>query len=290
MASFESDNFDADILNGNYTPPAAPGNNEPEMPQPQPVSQPKAANPQTKTERPAAAHSVKASATAPQRPASTAEAPQKQRARQPRQSTWNPSIRVTALAGVFLILVAAYLLITMVSSLTNGIADESVVANKSLAEVAGSDSHIANTCGPFGAYVAHLLFTRWIGMGIFVLIYYMGALGVSLIGFHRFNFWKLTFNCLISATCVSIIVGLAAYLTDSITYWGGYFGYYVNDFLATQTGYWGALGVNIFLVALLCVLFLDFLLKIGRIIGKWIKRYRAIMAARHQAAIEAQLR
>ena len=94
---------------------------------------------------------------------------------------------------------------------------------------------------------------------------------MSLIGFHRFNFWRLTFNCITSAVCVSIIVGLAAYLTDSLTYWGGYFGYYVNDYLTTLGGYWAAIGVSIFLVAVLCVIFYEFLAKVIRTIARWIK-------------------
>ena len=278
MVSFESDNFDADLLNGKSTStPITPAPAEPEPRPAEPRRQTKAAARPEPSPQPKAAPEP-------------ARAPKKEKKQKTDSKPWASSFRVGALIGVLFILVAAYLLITMVSSLTNGVADESVVANKSLAEVTASDSHIANTCGPFGAFVAHLLFTRWIGMGIFVLIYYLGALGVSLIGFHRFNFWKLTFNCITSAVCVSIIVGLAAYLTDSLTYWGGYFGYYVNDFLTTLGGYWAAIGVSIFLVAVLCVIFYDFLAKVIRTIGRWIKRYRAVMAARHQAAIEAQLR
>ena len=278
MVSFESDNFDADLLNGKSTSTPITQAQPEQEPRPEaPRRQPKAAV------RPEPAPQPKAAPAA-------ARAPKKEKKPRSESKPWAPSVRVGALIGVFLILVAAYLLITMVSSLTNGVADESVVANKSLAEVTFSDSHIANTCGPFGAYLAHLLFTRWIGMGIFVLIYYLGALGVSLIGFHRFNFWRLTFNCITSAVCVSIIVGLAAYLTDSLTYWGGYFGYYVNDYLTTLGGYWAAIGVSIFLVAVLCVIFYEFLAKVIRTIARWIKHYRSVMAARHQAAIEAQLR
>ena len=312
MASFESDSFDADMLNGTSSsasapvnPPVNPNQDTPlraaapasapqpqpsqPQPQPQPKPQPQPQSAPRPTVNPApqpASKSdtrIKASAEAPKAPRSSTKSDSG-------HSSWNPSVRLGALAGIVLMLVAAYLFITMISSITNGIADESVVANKTLAEVAGSDSHIANTCGPFGAYLAHLLFTRWIGMGIFVLIYYMGALGVSLVGFHKFNFWKLSFNCIISAVCVSVIIGLAAYLTDSLTYWGGYFGYYVNDFLVTQTGIWGAIGVNVFLLAVLGFIFYELIHRVWRVISGWINRYRAVMAARHQAAIEAQLR
>ena len=202
MVSFESDNFDADLLNGKSTStPITPAPAEPDPRPAEPRRQTKAAARPEPSPQPKAAPEP-------------ARAPKKEKKQKTDSKPWASSFRVGALIGVLFILVAAYLLITMVSSLTNGVADESVVANKSLAEVTASDSHIANTCGPFGAFVAHLLFTRWIGMGIFVLIYYLGALGVSLIGFHRFNLWKLTFNCITSAVCVSIIVGLAAYLTD----------------------------------------------------------------------------
>lgn len=311
MASFESDSFDADMLNGTSSASSSPVNppvnpnpipdtplrTAATAPQPQPQpAQPKP-QPQQKPQPQPAARPAENPAPQPQQQSGArikaAEVPKASRSAAKSdsgRSSWNPSVRLGALAGVVLLLVAAYLFITMISSLTNGIADESVVANKSLAEVAGSDSHIANTCGPFGAYLAHLLFTRWIGMGIFVLIYYMGALGVSLVGFHKFNFWKLSFNCIISAVCVSVIVGLAAYLTDSLTYWGGYFGYYVNDFLVTQTGIWGAIGVNVFLLAVLGFIFYELIHRIWRVISGWINRYRAVMAARHQAAIEAQLR
>lgn len=123
MVSFESDNFDADLLNGKSTSTPITQAQPEQEPRPEaPRRQPKAAV------RPEPAPQPKAAPAA-------ARAPKKDKKPRSESKPWAPSVRVGALIGVFLILVAAYLLITMVSSLTNGVADESVVANKSLAEV-----------------------------------------------------------------------------------------------------------------------------------------------------------
>lgn len=159
-------------------------------------------------------------------------------------------------AGVILILAAAYLLIVSISYFRSGAADQSIVDGASYHDIAANASRISNTGGPVGASLSHLLLSRWLGIGSFVLIFYMGALGVSMINLRHFRFWNLTYKCLLCAIVLSILTGFLTYSLTSYNFWGGDHGHYINELIMRHSGIWGALAVNILLVSAVVLVFL----------------------------------
>lgn len=171
-------------------------------------------------------------------------------------ATMAASTRWRIFFGIILIIVAAYLLIVSISYFAYGAEDQSIVQGKELSEISLDREGISNTGGPVGAWLSDLLLSRWLGLGSFIIIFYIGALGFSLVKIKRFKFWDLTYKCLLTAITLSILIGFVTYSFTSHNYWGGDHGYTVNKYLMDNAGIWGAIGVNILLVAAVALVFM----------------------------------
>lgn len=157
--------------------------------------------------------------------------------------------------GIVLLLVAVYLLIASISYFSSGAKDQAQILNNTISELSHNSNSIDNSGGPLGAYISHSLIANGLGIGSFVLIFYLVALGITLVKFYKFNFLPLTFKCIIIAISLSIITGLITFNTDNYFYWGGEHGHFINEFLINTTGIWGALSVSIILITLVILIF-----------------------------------
>ena len=195
--------------------------------------------------------------------------------------------RLRMFFGILMILIALYMLIVTISSLSHGSEDQSLIQNRTIEQIATSATSATNTGGWFGAYLSHSITHKWLGLGAFIVIFYIGAIGSTLVKFHRFNFWQLTFKSLVSAIAVSAILGLLTYNSASTIYWGGEHGYYLNHLLISNAGIWAAIGVSILLLSAVILIFLTYISKVYNAIARHVKAYKARLAERHKAAILA---
>lgn len=154
--------------------------------------------------------------------------------------------------GIVMLVMALYALIVSVSFFFHIGTDQSAVINGDF-----DPAVIGNAGGPVGAWLSHTLIHNWLGLGSFIMIFYLAALGLSLLGVKRFSFWRLTFGCLLSALAVSVIGGLVTCETASTVFWGGRHGHYLNSRLIELSGIWGAAGVSLIMAGALVLLFLD---------------------------------
>ena len=53
------------------------------------------------------------------------------------------------------------------------------------------------------------MFVEGLGIGSVALIFYLGLVGLGLMGFRKNNFWSLTFKTLLVSIAVSIEIGRA---------------------------------------------------------------------------------
>lgn len=159
--------------------------------------------------------------------------------------------------GILLLAIAFVMAISTVSHLKNGAIDQSVVSGAAnISEIADSTQGVQNSGGAFGAWLAHVLMTEGLGIGAFILVYYLGALGLSLLGVVKCRFWSMTFKCLFSAIALSIIVGFFTLGSSSFLHWGGVHGRYVNLWLK-HIGSWPLeFAVTVVLAGLLCAIYL----------------------------------
>lgn len=275
MDSFEisADNYDpSSLTSGGYNQrnqePAAQRRNE--------------ATPDTKNrQQPAAARpTARTSATA-----APAAAPAKKQA----VDSVSTRRRWKLFAGITLIVFAAYMLIVCVSYFAAGADDQSIVQGRQFARISSTPEAVSNTGGPLGAFLADILLSQWLGIGSFILIFYVGALGISLVGVRRMKFWNLTYKCLLTSITLSILTGFATYAMTSHNFWGGNHGHMVNEFLITNTGWWGAIGVNMLLVAAVALVFLRELQTAYEAYSNRVRKHRERIA-RERAATEARRR
>ncbi len=263
MDSFDlsTDTYDPAVLERERRISPSPGNGTRPTPKPE--------VPKSKKEK-----------TAPPRKATKPKMPKQ------RQPNFFTDGRFAIFMGIVFIIAAVYLLIVSISYFSHGADDQSAIRNSTVAELSDAPHRVSNAGGPVGAFVADLLLSRWLGLGSFVLIFYIGALGISLIKVHHFKFWALTFKCLISAITASVLLGFVTYGFTSSSYWGGAHGYWINHLLMDSTGIWGALGVNIILVSTVILIFLTQIQKAWAVSHRrWVK-HRERLAAERKAAEE----
>ncbi len=165
--------------------------------------------------------------------------------------------RISIFTGIVLLLAAAYITIVAISYYAHGGDDQSIVTSMGLDEMSGQASQIKNTGGPFGAWLSDLLFSKWLGVGSFILVFYMFALGLQLLKVHRFKFWSLTSRSLVSAIATSVVLGFVNIYVPSHFYWGGQHGFVLNCQLIELSGVWGALVVNLLLISLVILLYFN---------------------------------
>ena len=231
-------------------------------------------------QNPAAARQARPSATS----AATAAPAKKQTA-----DNVSTRRRWKLFAGITLIVFAAYMLIVCVSYFSAGADDQSIVQGRQFARISSTPEAVSNTGGPLGAFLADILLSQWLGIGSFILIFYVGALGISLVGIRRMKFWDLTYKCLLTSITLSILTGFVTYTMTSHNFWGGNHGHLVNEFLITNTGWWGAIGVNMLLVAAVALVFLRELQTAYEAYRNRVRKHRERIA-RERAATEARRR
>ncbi|MCM1075735.1 MAG: DNA translocase FtsK [Bacteroides sp.] len=183
--------------------------------------------------------------------------------------------RTVMFLGIILVIAAGYSLIVAMSYFANIGNDQSALLNGDF-----DPEMIKNAGGPFGAWLAHTLIYDWLGVGSFILIYYMAMCGISMLKVYRPPFWSLTLRCLLSAVALSIICGFVTYELASPIYWGGRHGHLLNERLMIFTGFWGALAVSLVMGGLVVILYLTVLKRAINYMMSGINAYRARMAER----------
>ncbi len=232
---------------------------------------------------------VKASASQPRTAPDKTVKTEKTEAKAPAAKSSSSKEKWRMFFGILLIVSSVYLLIVSISYFSHGAEDQSIVQGASYSNIAGSANEIGNTGGPVGAMMSDLLMSRWLGIGSFIIIFYIGAVGVSLVRLHKFRLWNLTYKCLLCAIVLSILTGFVTYSLTSYNYWGGDHGRLINETLMTHTGILGTIGVNILLVSAVVLVFLKEIQSVYSLYRERMERYHEKME-RERAEAEARRR
>lgn len=225
-------------------------------------------------------------ASRPRRKATPAQEPEKVR-KAPKKSgpRLNPVLeffrapRTRYILGILLVVWAVVALIVTFSYLKNGAADQSLIASQTIAQAADSGQKIHNPGGAAGAALAHLMLIDGFGVASFVLIFYVGTIGLALFGLVRVRFWSFTFKCLFTTVALSIILALCTFNIPSTVHWGGNHGRYVNLWLYHVSDWLGAYAVTVILAALLAVVYIAQITKFVNNVSGRVAKARAAMAS-----------
>ena len=184
-------------------------------------------------------------------------------------------MRLFKFFGIVLFFFAAYTFVVSCSYFFTLGSDQSALLNGEL----NLDMY-ENAGRRFGAILAHTLIYNWVGVGAFILIFYLGACGLSMIGVYRPGFWGMTMRCLLSTVAVSVVAGLVTYEIASPVYWGGMHGQLLNRRLIDFTGIWGAIAVSLILLSMMVLLYINELRNGWSVLSSGLDGYRAKQAER----------
>ncbi len=183
--------------------------------------------------------------------------------------------------GLLLVAVALFLAVVTVSHLRSGAADQSMVINATVGEMAASGS-TSNLGGPVGAKISHTIVTQWFGLGVIPFIAYFAVIGLSLLGVRKCRFWSATFQALLIGITTSVVLGLVSTNWPTTFAWGGMHGQYVNEYLRLYTGDLGAVGVSVLLIGAVFCVYLNY-------VSAFVKSRRAVYNARKERRRIAKL-
>ena len=153
--------------------------------------------------------------------------------------------------GVFLLLVAVYIIIAMCSYLSTGQADQSILEDMRPGEWLNSDHKFANYCGSIGAIISYTLITVNFGLAAFFIPAFIILVGLRLMGAYKVNLWKWFLGmALVMIWCsVTFAKFLTPIMSDQVYNPGGNHGLYCVQQLENIIGPPGLL-VVLLLIAL----------------------------------------
>ena len=142
------------------------------------------------------------------------------------------------LFGLFVLLTAAYLLISFVSFLFYGAADQSIMDSGWREFLFNTEVKAQNKGMKLGAYLSEVIMNRGFGLASFVLVYLMAISGARILGRKTGNYLKSVWYSIICIIWFSVALGLFFNKTDagSAIYWGGHYGFVLSNWLRSLIG------------------------------------------------------
>lgn len=148
--------------------------------------------------------------------------------------------KVKTTIGVVLILLSFYLFLAFISYLLTWQIDQDRVVNKGLIDFLFEENTepVANWLGKFGAWTSHLFIYKWFGISSFAFCLLLLVMGTKI----AFNYLILPLGKTFSASIVFMLWSsmLLGFFASSINYFGGAFGFQLNQWLRTSLGGFGA--------------------------------------------------
>jgi len=146
--------------------------------------------------------------------------------------------RTRYITGLILCLLTIYIGLALISFFFTGGADQSKIENVPLHELVSSKRSVENWTGVRGAYLADLLMNRWFGISSFMILFFLGSLGIKLMNLARISLLKrflFSAAMLVWGSLFFAFTFVYGY-EDTFIYLGGQHGYYISDMLVSNIG------------------------------------------------------
>ena len=182
------------------------------------------------------------------------------------------------LIGIIALALGAYLLVSFISFIKEGAADQSIIDNSALA----STHNVKNIGGEGGARLAQYLINDCFGLSSIVLIIWLFVISIK--SFYRkikIKVLDFTLKSAISLVVVSLIVGFFTINLTSHFNWGGYHGKIINEFIHNFIGQTGAIILCLLLIGIFVILCLSDIIK-------WLYKIQKFKEQRRQEALVLQ--
>jgi len=160
--------------------------------------------------------------------------------------------------GIFVLLVSAYLLISFISYLFFGAADQSKLDLSWRQLVFESDEKVANKAGKTGAWLSEMIMNRGFGLASFLFVYLLVISGFKILGRNLVKFRRTLVFSLVMIVWISLTLGFLFPKTSaaSFIYPGGHYGFVLSNWLSSLIGKTGL--VFLLFISLLTILIVRF--------------------------------
>ena len=140
--------------------------------------------------------------------------------------------------GIFVLLVAAYLLVSFISFLFHGAADQSRLDLPWNQLVLDSDIQVGNKAGKTGAWLAEVIMNRGFGFASFLFIYLLIITGFKIMKIHLVKYRRSLVYSVVLILWISLAAGFIFPKTDaaSFIYPGGRYGFILSNWLSSLVG------------------------------------------------------
>jgi len=145
--------------------------------------------------------------------------------------------------GLIVFLIATYLLISLISFLFYGAADQSKLDLKFKDLILDREINVLNFGGKAGAFLSEMIINKGFGLASFLLVYMLGVTGLRIISKNIIRFRKNLVYSLVTLLWVSIALGTIFTKSEngSAIYYGGYYGFIMNSWLQSMIGLIGVI-------------------------------------------------
>ncbi|MBW6460958.1 MAG: DNA translocase FtsK 4TM domain-containing protein, partial [Bacteroidales bacterium] len=176
----------------------------------------------------------------------------KERRRKPAKSKYRlPSSltdgRFARVAGFFILLLAAFLLLAFTSYLTTWRFDSSILESNDAGFILDRSIQVQNWTGKLGAWLGHLFIKRGVGISAYLLIFILFLAGFRLMtGLMLMPFGKTLRYSVLGMLWVSVTLGFALLNNPDLELLGGVFGHEASLWLIGVVGNPGTVLILVF--------------------------------------------
>ncbi|MDR2839709.1 MAG: DNA translocase FtsK 4TM domain-containing protein, partial [Paludibacter sp.] len=160
--------------------------------------------------------------------------------------------------GLILLLVSALLILAFVMYFAYGTTDQSVLYNKTFAQINQARQSIQNPTGMLGAYLSHFFINKMFGVASVLIYVYILCVGLRLFSI-KINLWKVFFHSFFWLLWLSVTFG---YLLNPIALSGEWFclpgGNHGSAVNAWLTSYIGSIGMPMVLSGVMLIYLIVF--------------------------------
>lgn len=140
--------------------------------------------------------------------------------------------------GLFLLALAMYIALSLISYLFTWKSDQSILTMSSIELFSNNTMQVENWMGKLGAIISNLLIHDSFGLSSFIFVSIISVFGFNLLNIKFVKLSRFLFLSLIFCTWLSI--ALASIFTDKYFYVGGSYGFYIFSWLEAIIGKIGA--------------------------------------------------
>lgn len=161
--------------------------------------------------------------------------------------------RSKSIVGLLLLLSSFFIAVSCFSYFfTWKIDQDSLLSNNFFNYFFSSETEVSNWMGKMGAWISHVLMFKWFGIASLLIPFILLLLGLKFLLNVKLLPLRRTLKISFFGTLwISLFLGI---FSNKVTFFGGAFGFYVNDWMNTSFGKIGAILITIAIFLILLVL------------------------------------